>query len=185
MNKNEIKSKMTKKKLYKSYMDLFRKKDISKITIKEITGNAGYNRGTFYLYFKDVYDINDKIKKELILEAHDNLQKIADTNISFERLFKTIVTFYTKNESSLLPFITKDSSFSSEIKQLLKPTLCKILKKDLNNKYVDYLIEYHITSVFGVVNFWVLNGKNISVDELFNLLQQIITKGVFTVIKDL
>lgn len=32
-------------------------KPIDKITIKEITDLAGYNRGTFCLYYKDVYDI--------------------------------------------------------------------------------------------------------------------------------
>ncbi|MBQ9011560.1 MAG: TetR/AcrR family transcriptional regulator, partial [Bacilli bacterium] len=108
MNKNEIKAELTKEKLYKSYMNLYKKKDITKITIKEITDSAGYNRGTFYLYFKDVYDIHEKMKKRLIFKAKDTLKTIGKENndISFEVLFKAIVSFYLKNENDLLPLIT-------------------------------------------------------------------------------
>ena len=52
MNKQEIKSNATKKKITETYLDLYASKDISKITIKEIknhltphlVSNLGLNR---------------------------------------------------------------------------------------------------------------------------------------------
>lgn len=41
----------TRNNLVNAFWDLYCQKDINKITIKEITDRAGYNRATFYIYF--------------------------------------------------------------------------------------------------------------------------------------
>lgn len=38
-------------------LELYSERKIEDITIKEITDKAGYNCGTFYVYYKDVYEI--------------------------------------------------------------------------------------------------------------------------------
>ena len=68
---------------------------------------------------------------------------------------------------------------------MIKPTLNKVFQKDLTSyKMSDYLIEYHLSSIFGAFNYWI-NNKNISIDEMFVFIQEVVTKGVFTVIKEL
>ena len=62
--------------------------------------------------------------------------------------------------------------------------MTNLLKKELNKPEYDYLIEYHINAVFGLINFWINNNKNITIDELFRLLYKISTKGVITVIEE-
>ena len=64
MNKHQIKSNKTKKKLCDTYLELLKEKEIERITIKEITSRSGYNRGTFYIYYRDVYDMHNKIKRK-------------------------------------------------------------------------------------------------------------------------
>ena len=56
----------TKRNLQDAFWALYAEKPIAKISIKEITDRAGYNRGTFYLYYKDVYDILGRIEQELL-----------------------------------------------------------------------------------------------------------------------
>ena len=53
-NNTEIISK-TKQDLIDAFWCLYCEKRIEKITIKEITVKAGYNRSTFYEYFTDIY----------------------------------------------------------------------------------------------------------------------------------
>lgn len=185
MNKNEIKSNNTKKKLCDTYIKLYQKKNIEKITIREITEVAGYNRATFYIYYKDVYDIHEKIREELIKKAHNKARKIIQgkNSIPFEELFKTIMFFFTENENTLLPFITKDNEFSKNIKEILKPILSETLKIEINEK-TDYLIEYHLSAIFGIINYWNSHEKSMSINELFTLLQNVSTRGVLTVIQE-
>lgn len=187
MNKQQIKSNATKKKIIETYLELYKTKDINKITIKEITDKSGYNRGTFYIYYRDVYDLHDKIKKELINEIKNHVNNLTKADhFDFKDIFSILISFYSKNEKYILPFILKDNDFQKNIKETMKPTLKQLLKKDINNnKYTDYLIEYHLASIFGIISYWIQNKKNITIDELFNLLKQIITKGVFTVMNEL
>src|SRR5699024_12791978 len=58
----------TRKNLIEAFWELYREKPLMKITVKEITDKAGYNRGTFYTYFSDVYEMQDILKKSLIPE---------------------------------------------------------------------------------------------------------------------
>lgn len=57
MRKQPEVTEQTKTNLRTAFWELYKEKPIEKITIKEITDAAGYNRGTFYLYYKDVYDL--------------------------------------------------------------------------------------------------------------------------------
>lgn len=57
MKKQPQITEQTKACLREAFWTLYTKKPIEKISIKEITDLAGYNRGTFYLYYKDVYDL--------------------------------------------------------------------------------------------------------------------------------
>ena len=50
-NKNKLK---TPEILKDAFWKLYSEKEISKIRISEITNLAGYNRGVFYLYFKNI-----------------------------------------------------------------------------------------------------------------------------------
>ena len=52
MKKQPQITEQTKDNLRSAFWTLYSSKPIDKITIKEITDLAGYNRGTFYLYYK-------------------------------------------------------------------------------------------------------------------------------------
>ena len=48
-----------KEKLLEAAFFLFTRKDINEVSISEIAREAGIAKGTFYLYFKDKYDLRD------------------------------------------------------------------------------------------------------------------------------
>ena len=59
-------AKITRQNLSDAFWQLYLKKKIEKITVKEICELAGYNRSTFYVYYKDVYDILNEIEDRII-----------------------------------------------------------------------------------------------------------------------
>lgn len=81
MRKKEI-SDQTKENLKSTFWKLYTNKELEKITVKEICDNAGYNRGTFYLYYKDIYDIFNHIERELF----DATTRILNTATENENL---------------------------------------------------------------------------------------------------
>ena len=62
MKKQPQITEQTKANLRSAFWTLYTRKPIEKISIKEITDLAGYNRGTFYLYYNDVYDLFSQIE---------------------------------------------------------------------------------------------------------------------------
>lgn len=58
---------LKEKKLYEAAYELFITKGINDTSIDDIVKKAGVAKGTFYLYFKNKYDIIDRIiiKKSL------------------------------------------------------------------------------------------------------------------------
>ncbi|MHC1787755.1 MAG: TetR/AcrR family transcriptional regulator [Christensenellales bacterium] len=64
-------SAQTRQNLMNAFWQIYREKRIEKITVREITAKAGYNRGTFYEYFIDVYDVLEQIEQSLVPSIAD------------------------------------------------------------------------------------------------------------------
>ena len=56
----------TRKMLLEGLTDLLKEKDIKDISVKELADYADINRCTFYLHYKDVYDMLEKIEMEFV-----------------------------------------------------------------------------------------------------------------------
>ena len=61
MGKIDENKKRKKEALISTAYDLFTTKGINATSISDIVKKAGVAKGTFYLYFKDKYDIKDKL----------------------------------------------------------------------------------------------------------------------------
>ena len=61
MGKLESNKSQKRTSLLNTAFNLFTTKGVSKTSIAEISKNAGIAKGTFYLYFKDKYDIRNKL----------------------------------------------------------------------------------------------------------------------------
>lgn len=113
MGKLELNKKKKKSALYNTAFELFTTKGLAKTTISDIVENAGVAKGTFYLYFKDKYDIRNKLIShktgELFYIAHEALQEaqITDFNLQIHFIVDHILGQLEKNHS-LLVFISKN-----------------------------------------------------------------------------
>ncbi len=68
--------------LYETAFDLFITKGLTQTTIADIAQKAGVAKGTFYLYFKDKYDIKNRL---IVHKARDFFQE-ADEMILKEKI---------------------------------------------------------------------------------------------------
>lgn len=101
--------KYSKMVLKDSFIKLLEKKDISKISIKEICEDADINRATFYAHYNDQYDFMKRIQDDLL----ENIENY--------------LTVYTKNEPPTIPVDSVEHIFEY-IKENAR--LCKLLLSD-------------------------------------------------------
>lgn len=118
MGKLEENKKRKKQLLLDSSFDLFMKKGWLETTISDIVKQANVAKGTFYLYYKDKYDIRNNLisykANQLLLNAHEDLIKnhseITDLKDQIVHIMKYIVLSLRDNHS-LLKFIAKNLSW--------------------------------------------------------------------------
>lgn len=107
---------LKKESLMSKAFDLFVKNGINKTSISDIVNEAGVAKGTFYLYFKDKYDIHNKIIKhkssEIFSKALDELktQDISEFDDRVIFVIDSIINQLSKNKS-LLKLIAKNLSW--------------------------------------------------------------------------
>ena len=73
-----LKKKKKEINLYNAAYELFKEKGINNTSIDEIVKKAGVAKGTFYLYFKDKYDVVNKLvllKSSILIEEAFNATK--------------------------------------------------------------------------------------------------------------
>lgn len=102
--------------LYKSAYDLFLTQGIAKTSIHDIVQKAGVAKGTFYLYFKDKYEIRDRLIAKtagrLFMKAYEEAR---GANIpAFEDKIIFIVDYVLDEmaqNTPILQFISKNLSW--------------------------------------------------------------------------
>ena len=132
-----IKKKIEEKKEQKessildSAFKLFTKKGINDTSVQEIADNAGVGKGTFYLYFKDKYDLQEQLiirkSNKLFNDALKHLEKENIKKFDDQIIFiiNYVIDELNKNKL-LLKLISKNLSlgvYSSKLNKLVDEDL--------------------------------------------------------------
>ncbi|MBQ7584012.1 MAG: TetR/AcrR family transcriptional regulator [Lachnospiraceae bacterium] len=103
--------------LLNTAFDLFTSKGLHRTSISDIVERAGVAKGTFYLYFKDKYDIHNRLiarkTAAIFRQAADELYKHEDIkSVEDKIIFMTdYVIDLLDKDKTLLTFISKNLSW--------------------------------------------------------------------------
>lgn len=112
-------------RLLETAFKLFTEKGIKSTSIQDIVDNANVAKGTFYLYFKDKYEIRDvlitKKSEKLFSEALSNMRKNYLQDFSDQIIFiiNYVIDELVKNPL-LLKFISKNLSWGVYNETIIK-----------------------------------------------------------------
>ena len=120
MGKIELNKLQKQTSLLNTAYELFTTKGVNKTSIAEISKAAGIAKGTFYLYFKDKYDIRNKLishessklfgKAKTALDEYQIQTKKVDFIDQIIFIVDYIINELSQNQS-LLAFISKNLSW--------------------------------------------------------------------------
>lgn len=139
------------------------------------------NRGTFYEYFLDVYDVLDQIEESLIPDIHDLPPfQIDDKNLGmpadmFLKLFGSQVKYY-----KVLLGVNGDPSFIRKSKDSIKTAITAALSTNnsMDNHKLDFVLEYTLSAMLGVMQYWFDNKSSLTAEELIELTSDLMDNGV-------
>jgi AcrR family transcriptional regulator len=172
----------TKENLTEAFWQIYCEKGIEKITVKEITVKAGYNRSTFYEYFTDVYDVLEQIENLLLPGPQDLPPLSLVDSYTVPLPIDIFINIYEKNRKyySVLLGDNGDSSFQSKIKRSVKDMLKKklIAQGIVDNYELDFTLEYMLSAMIGVLSYWFSLDTIPPRDKLIELIYELTHNGV-------
>ncbi len=150
----------TKERIRDAFFELYATKKIERISIKEITEKAQLNRGTFYVYYKDIYDLLEKTEDELIEELIDKIKGIIVMILREEDIegFLPPLDFYQRYSKFLRVLLGSngDPHFIHKIKSIIKKTLRELFREEKvpEIENMEYLMEYIASAQLGIISYW-------------------------------
>ncbi|WP_105615802.1 TetR/AcrR family transcriptional regulator [Vallitalea okinawensis] len=174
----------TKKVLKETFISLLQKKEIHRITVKEISDIADVNRSTFYNYYTDVYDMLDKLENEAIELLERVMKEYCTENDQdlISRAFFTELLRVIKENSSLFNLFFVDENgvkFAVKLQNLILtiPDYKVNYDKNVANYYV---FSYIASGITGMIQCWLKNEMSAPISDVSEIMKQLMENNYDT-----
>ncbi|WMJ79626.1 TetR/AcrR family transcriptional regulator [Clostridium sp. MB40-C1] len=202
MEKQNKISKVSQKKmlkrnsLFNAAYELFLTKGIHDTAIDDIVKKAGVGKGTFYLYFKNKYDIVDRLilnkSMKIIKEAVEyTSNRIENDNLEFSDsviVFIDCIIERLRNNTKLLKFIyknlslgvyrraTMDDENSEKIIRITKYFISNMVGDDINEDEAEKILFMIVELTGSVCYSSIILNEPDSIDNMKPILFKTIRK---------
>lgn len=173
----------TRKMLLDGLMDLLQDKDIKDISVKELADYVNINRCTFYLHYKDVYDMLEKIEMELVDDFNAMLDSCIDPapNPDPYPFMCTFFSYINEHRETLSALLGKhgDLAFINYMKGIVQERMHFIWTKNAyRTDNFEYYSAFIISGCLGLVEKWVQNEFVESPEDMAAMAAKMILQGI-------
>lgn len=175
----------TKRVLKESLSNLLLQKNLNDITVQELVNLADVNRGTFYLHYRDIYDMLSQIEAEMLddLENISMLFPAALLKDSPKPYISAMLEYIADNQTfcKMLLGPYGDMAFVEKLKKLLEEKCLYYLME--NNSGIDperyqYFASYTVAGCIGLVQNWMEHDMHTLPRELAQVAEGMIQNGI-------
>ncbi|WP_429901087.1 TetR/AcrR family transcriptional regulator [Gottfriedia sp. S16(2024)] len=156
----------TRQLIKDAFIDLLQEMDLNKITVNRISERATVNRVTFYLHYRDIQDMMEKMALEMgdklgqIMRDSPNYNSIEETDsVKLLNLLEHIAEnakFYKVVLAS-----TKTPIFTEQLLKIITETITK--RREIDSLHIktdiqkDIIIWYGSSALIGTIVSWLRN----------------------------
>ncbi|MCF0144350.1 MAG: TetR/AcrR family transcriptional regulator [Firmicutes bacterium] len=183
--------KRTKAALKNCAIALLKEKPLHQISVREITEMADLNRGTFYLHYKDVYELIEEIESDFITEFSNITSRDIPSSIedSPYPLLLDLFTFIDNNQDfcSLLLDNIRSGRFSDRIKNVIEDKLLSRLDYITENtpkEELDIYYAYALSGCVGIVEHWLTQKPRPEPQQIATVTEHVLRNGLFGIIEN-
>lgn len=175
----------TKKQLQQGLTKLMQQKNINEISVRELSELIDINRGTFYLHYRDVYDMLDQIEQEMFEEFHELLSRHPAEEMDGKPLpmLIDVFRFTAENMEMCLALLGRngDIGFVDRLKDVMKDRCLSdwmaVFRVD-QSRNREYFYSFIVSGCIGLLQNWLESGMRESPEEMAALAEQMILNGI-------
>lgn len=177
MNKKDNrKSKMTRKIFQETMLELLQTNHITEISVKRLCEEADLNRSTFYAHYENQMDILRDIEDETYKEVESFIMSGVhpDRKTDSKRIFEQLLQYIMDNAKVFQVLLGQNGSedFQQKLIELTKAAnhYLGVDPQLISNQKVQYARIYRVAGCTKVIENWIQQGFDQSVEELAQLL---------------
>ena len=182
--KEDRRVRRTKKLLTQALTQLLQEKQINEITVKELTDLADMNRGTFYLYYKDMFDMLEKIEDGMFeaLDAIVSLHEHDDVSQQTKPILLDLFRFIQDNQEMCRVLLSPhgDMNFLHRLNEVVREKCLKAwpnLRKEKGEADFDYHYSFVVFGCAGIIRAWVNRNCSESAEKMAEMAYGMILRG--------
>ncbi len=171
----------TKKLLLQGLTQLMSEKKINKITVKELTDLVDVNRATFYLYYKDIFDMVEKIETEMFDNFNETYSKFNKHDLTYDEMFQfvTYVFDFVGEYAEMCKILLGpdgDYAFIEKFKKAIDNSSPFSEQSSEKGKMI-YFLPFIISGCIGIIQKWLEDGMKTPSKEMADIVVGMITSS--------
>jgi AcrR family transcriptional regulator len=187
VNSNDRRVRKTETQLIRGLTELMKTKSIKDITVRELADQVDINRSTFYLHYKDIYDMVEKIENSLtegFLHTLDELSKNRITkNTLMEFLQDTYAIIYSNSDiCAVLLSENGDIAFHKKIRDIIYQKIHTIIQNLMpptsTESEISIATGYFISGIIGIIEIWLQDINRITPQSMVEMSYKLIENGI-------
>ena len=185
--KEDRRVRRTKKMLTQALTQLLQEKQINEITVKELTDLADMNRGTFYLYYKDIFDMLEKIEDGLFeaLEEIVFLHEHDDVSQQTKPILLDLFRFIEDNQEMCRVLLSPhgDMNFLHRLNEVVGEKCLQMWpnKEDKNDATFEYHYSFVVYGCVGVFRAWLNSECQEPAEKMAEMADAMIRRGSLSI----
>ncbi len=177
----------TKAQLVKGLTKLMKTKSIKEITVRELADEVDINRSTFYLHYKDIYDMVEKIENDLSNEFLKTLDELSKDRVTKSTLIDflqdTYITIYSNADiCAVLLSKNGDIAFHKKLRDIIYEKIHAIIQNlmpdDSTENEIVVATCYFISGIMGIIEVWLQDISLITPEKLVDISYKLIENGI-------
>ena len=180
MRKQPQVTEQTRANLRQAFWELYAEKPVEKISVREITDRAGYNRATFYLYYHDVYELLEEIEATVLgnIERLVNERLLKGEKLEFSQHMSLILRLAQRSRDYTRVLLGPhgDPAFSDRLKEIISPLVDRFFlpEAELDEQARRVVREFYLSGILAIIRAWTAEESPMPIDQLITLLMQMV-----------
>lgn len=189
MSHEDLRVIKTKRIIKNALIDLMSEKEVSRITITELSERALINRKTFYRHYETISDVVRELEHELISEFADTLRNSNTSCLDVAGVVADISNLIERRRDYFVKIMKLNPAIFStgRIKDMLRRTVAVSLKNIGGIRDGETLAEisqFIVSGVLALYSEWFDNGCTGSLDRITETSQKLILNGLRSFVPD-
>lgn len=179
-SKENRRTRLTKRLLRESLLELLHEKPVDHITVKELCECADLNRSTFYAYYTDVSALYEEMGNELADALLEHIQTMNDQSGLNTELMLT----YIRDNCEMFRLLVYCDYYIDVNQSIIKRIFQGFFDMPLNGDLQclleerDYALQFIFMGGTGVIHRWVQNNCDLPPQQVAKLIDAMIGRAI-------